>query len=62
MSDETFTQPTADRAPTPDEEAAAERAAHDIDLAEVGKQFRESTERGANIKGEGEIVPPGNQD
>lgn len=62
MSDETFTEAGADRAPTPDEESAAERAVADVDLAEVGKQYRESAERGANIKGEGEIVPPPSQD
>lgn len=49
----------ADRQPTSDEEAAAERATHRPDLAadqdEVGEHYREMTELGANDKGEGRI-------
>lgn len=42
----------ADRMPTPDEEAAAERS----ELApSVAESHKEAIERGAEIKGEGEI-------
>ena len=57
MSDEKFATPAADRAPTADEEAAAEAAATDVDVPEVGKHFREAAETGAAVKGEGEIEP-----
>ena len=40
--------------PTPEEEAAAERAPVD-DLAAVGEHHDEMRERGANQKGEGKI-------
>lgn len=43
----------AGRAPTADEEAAAERNA-EVDPA-VAKNYEESVERGANVKGEGQI-------
>jgi hypothetical protein len=42
----------ADRMPTPEEEAAAERNQLD---PEVAKAYEEAAERGANVKGEGEI-------
>lgn len=42
----------ADRMPTPEEEAAAERNTLD---PEVAKAYEEAAERGANVKGEGEI-------
>jgi len=42
----------ADRAPTPEEEAAAER--NELD-PQVAKAYEEAAERGANVKGEGEI-------
>jgi len=43
----------ADRAPTPEEEAAAERGA---DLPpESAKAYKEAIERGADIPGEGQI-------
>lgn len=42
----------ADRMPTPEEEAAAERNQLDPDVAEA---YEEAIERGANVKGEGEI-------
>jgi hypothetical protein len=45
----------AGRMPTPEEEAAAEAAANDVDLAEVAKHEREMLETGANVKGEGEV-------
>lgn len=59
MSDarETFTEPTADRQPTEAEEAAAERAADDVDLDEVARHFQEAIETGANVSGEGQIEP-----
>ncbi len=46
----------ADRPPTPDEEAAADAAAEHVDPAS-GKAYQEANERGANVAGEGEIVP-----
>jgi hypothetical protein len=42
-----------DRMPTPEEEAAAERAP-DLD-PEVAENYRKAAERGANIEGEGKI-------
>lgn len=67
MTDSPTTEPTpeeadaeaphdADRPPTPDEEAAAEQAASSVDPASADA-YREAAERGAHIKGEGEIVP-----
>jgi hypothetical protein len=43
------------RMPTAEEEAAAEAAAHDVDLPEVAKHEREMLEKGANVKGEGQV-------
>jgi hypothetical protein len=44
---------------TPEDEAAADRARNDPELAgdqqEVAKHYREMTELGANAKGEGKI-------
>ena len=54
---ESFTEPTADRAPTDEEEAAAERAADDVDVDEVARHYEDAMETGANVKGEGEIAP-----
>jgi hypothetical protein len=47
----------ADRAATPDEEAAAESAkeAFKGDAAEVAEHFEEMADIGAHVKGEGEI-------
>ena len=45
----------ADRAPTPEEEAAAERAADDVDLERVATHEQEMMERGAHQKGEGSV-------
>ncbi len=42
----------ADRMPTPEEEAAAERNQLDPSVAEA---YEDAIERGANVKGEGEI-------
>ena len=55
MSDETFTEPTADRPPTDDEARAAERSAADVDVDEVAEHYEAATERGANVEGEGQI-------
>lgn len=57
MSDEKFTDAGADREPTPDEEAAADEAAQDVDVDKVGEHFEEMNERGADVKGEGQIEP-----
>jgi hypothetical protein len=48
---------TADRAPTPDEEAAAERGATETaaNLEEVAEHYEEMADLGAHVKGEGEI-------
>ena len=47
----------ADRPPTPSEEAAADRAAKEVDVEAVGQHFMESAQQGAEIRGEGEIEP-----
>jgi hypothetical protein len=52
-----FTEPKADRPPTADEEAAAERGAADVDTDRVAEHYEEQAERGAAVRGEGEIVP-----
>ncbi len=54
---ERFTTPAADRPPTDDEAAAAERAAKDVDLDRVSAEYEEMAERGANVQGEGQIEP-----
>lgn len=54
---ESFTEPTADRPPTADEERAAERAAEHVDVDEVAEHYEEAAETGANVEGEGEIEP-----
>lgn len=54
---ERFDEPRADRPPTADETRAAERAAHDVDLDAVARHEREMAERGAAVRGEGEIEP-----
>jgi hypothetical protein len=48
---------SADRSPTPKEEAAAdrERAELDADRKDVAEHYEEMSELGAHIKGEGEI-------
>ncbi|TDT18672.1 hypothetical protein BDK89_4302 [Ilumatobacter fluminis] len=55
MSDDTFTAPIADRAPTPDEARAAERSVDEVDVDRVGEHYRAEAERGARMRGEGEI-------
>jgi hypothetical protein len=57
MNDATSTPRTADREATADEIATAEENAAEIDLERVGKHYQESMEVGANVEGEGEIVP-----
>ncbi|MBI5088252.1 MAG: hypothetical protein HZB15_05170 [Actinobacteria bacterium] len=54
---ERFTTPSADRPPTDEEAAAAERAAKDVDLERVAAEYEEMAERGANVEGEGQIEP-----
>jgi hypothetical protein len=54
---EAFPPAGADRLPSPDEEAAAEQAAKDVDVAEVAAHYEEMTELGKEVRGEGEITP-----
>jgi hypothetical protein len=53
MTDASNTPHEAGRGPTPEEEAAAERA--DAKPEDVREAYQESTERGANQEGEGRI-------
>jgi hypothetical protein len=46
----------ADRPPTPEEERIADEQELDPEVAEA---YEEANERGAHVKGEGEIAPPG---
>lgn len=55
---EAGTSHTADRPPTFEEDAAAERARAELeadDRKDVAEHYEEMTELGAHIKGEGEI-------
>ncbi len=54
---EHFPPAAADRMPTAEEEAAAERAAADVDVEKVATHFEEMAEHGADVRGEGEIEP-----
>ena len=54
---EKFTAPKADRPPTDEEAEAADRAATDVDLDDVGSHYEEMTEIGKNVKGEGSLNP-----
>jgi hypothetical protein len=47
----------ADRPPSPDEEAAAERGANEVDAnpEEVAEHYEEMADLGAHVKGEGQI-------
>ncbi len=47
--------PSADREPTAEEEAAAERAAAGVDIDSVTAHEKEMAEKGKNVKGEGQI-------
>jgi hypothetical protein len=58
MSDDrTILERRADRPPTDEEARAADRAAADVDVDEVGEHFQAAARTGAAIKGEGEITP-----
>ena len=46
----------ADRPPTAEEERAAETAAEDVDSG-VADHYSEMAERGAHVRGEGQIEP-----
>lgn len=54
---EEFDQARADRPPTPEEEAAADNAARDVDVDAVAAEYQHMAELGANVEGEGEIEP-----
>jgi hypothetical protein len=54
---ERFTEPAADRPPTPEEEAAADAARADVDLDRVAEHYEEMKEKGKSVKGEGDIFP-----
>lgn len=56
--EERFTEPVADRPPTPEEEAAAERAAGQVDIDRVAEHAEQAAKTGAGVQGEGEIEPP----
>ena len=47
----------AGRGPTEAESAAADRARSDVDLDKVQRNYDDMLEKGANVKGEGEIEP-----
>jgi hypothetical protein len=58
---EEFKKAEADREPTPEEEAAAEKAAQDVDVDAVATEFEHMTDLGAHVQGEGRVegaVPP----
>lgn len=54
---EAFGAAGADRAPTPDEVAAAEAARDHVDLDAVAAEYEHMNELGANVRGEGQIEP-----
>lgn len=45
----------ADRMPTEEEERLAERSADQVDVDAVGEAYEEMAEKGANVRGEGQI-------
>lgn len=47
----------AGRGPTPQEAEAADRARPDVDLEQVEEHYEDMLEKGANVKGEGQIDP-----
>jgi hypothetical protein len=57
MPDDFNVPPHADRPPTAEEEAAAERSGKNIDLDEVAGHFEDAAKLGADVRGEGEIEP-----
>ncbi len=54
---EEFKDAVPDREPTPDEEAAAERALADVDVEAVADEYEHMTALGARVQGEGQIEP-----
>lgn len=52
---EKFTEPSGGPTPTPDEEKAAERSADEVDLDDVEEHYRDMTEKGRDVRGEGEV-------
>ena len=54
---EEFKDAEADRMPTPDEEAAADRASTTVDLESVAEEYDHMAELGAHVRGEGQIEP-----
>jgi hypothetical protein len=52
-----FTEPSAGPAPTPEEEAAADRSRDQVDVDQVDEHYQEMNSLGANLRGEGEIEP-----
>ena len=57
MPDAFNVPPHADRPPTAEEEAAAERTAKVVDLDEVARHFEHAAKLGADVRVEGEIEP-----
>ena len=55
MSEDPAVLAKADREPTTDEELVAEASAKAVDLVQVAQHAKEMAERGANVKGEGQI-------
>ncbi len=54
---ESFPPASAGRPPTPDEAAAAERAADEVDVPHVAEHYQAMNELGKNARGEGEVTP-----
>jgi hypothetical protein len=52
-----FTSPSADRAPTAEEERVADQVAADVDLDRVAEHYEDAMETGAHVRGEGQIEP-----
>jgi hypothetical protein len=52
-----FTEPSAGPVPTAAEEAAADRSRGDVDTDRVAEHYSDMTEKGKNVKGEGDVVP-----
>jgi hypothetical protein len=51
-----FTEVSAGPVPTPDEEAAAERAKAEVDLDDVAEHYEHMTEIGKKVEGEGDVT------
>ncbi len=52
-----FTEPSGGPEPTPAEEAAAERAASQVDTDAVEPHYADMTEKGRKVRGEGDVFP-----